>query len=159
MTVVGSGAEKKPAASNSVGNGQAQAQQQQQPPTKKKKFMGLFSKANKCPSCGQKLHESWQECPYCGWGKSGGAPAAGGGGLVAPSSSGGGKQRTVALEIGAGIPGSDAGVIGWFIPLEGKSTGELFQLKGRVTVGSSSDNDIALDGYTSISVQQHPSRR
>ena len=75
VTVVGSGAEKKPAASNSVGNGQAQAQQQQQPPTKKKKFMGLFSKSNKCPSCGQKLHESWQECPYCGWGKSGGCGA------------------------------------------------------------------------------------
>src|SRR5437899_12772624 len=26
--------------------------------------MGLFSKKKKCPSCGEKLHASWDQCPY-----------------------------------------------------------------------------------------------
>src|SRR4051794_30289061 len=39
----------------------------------KKKGWSLFGKKVACESCGQKLHPSWDECPYCGWKK--GTPA------------------------------------------------------------------------------------
>ena len=132
----------------------------------KKWKMGLFG-GKKCPSCGKGLHKSWEECPYCGYGKAGGAPAGGaaaggpsaaagspGGspmaaGPAAPAASGG-KQRTMALDLNAAAPVGDS-MIGWFIPLEGKLSGDLYQLKGRVTVGTSPDNDIPLTEYASIS--------
>ncbi|MSP60327.1 MAG: FHA domain-containing protein [Myxococcales bacterium] len=117
------------------------------PQAARPKKMGLFGGKKKCPGCGQKLHASWEECPYCGWGK---AAAPGG----APSPSPGGKQRTVSMDLNAagGMGGGIAnGVVGWFIPLEGKQMGELFQLKGRVSVGSSSDNDVVMVDCPSIS--------
>src|SRR5437870_2380913 len=40
-----------------------------------KKKMGLFSKKVACEGCGQKLHPSWDECPYCGFKKGQGAAA------------------------------------------------------------------------------------
>src|SRR4051812_6156713 len=49
-------------AGQSGAGGGAQAPQ----PRKKKAKMGLFSKKKKCPSCGEKLHLSWDQCPYCG---------------------------------------------------------------------------------------------
>jgi hypothetical protein len=116
--------------------------------------MGLFSKKKKCPQCGAKLHASWDECPYCGFGRAGGAPA---GAASAPMPSAGVKQRTVAMNIGGGgggggVSGSMSdGLIGWFIPLEGRQSGELFQLRGRVTVGTSDDNDIVMQDSPSIS--------
>jgi pSer/pThr/pTyr-binding forkhead associated (FHA) protein len=67
------------------------------------------------------------------------------------------KQRTVAMNIGGGgggggVSGSMSdGLIGWFIPLEGRQSGELFQLRGRVTVGTSDDNDIVMQDSPSIS--------
>lgn len=143
-----------------------------QPPAKAK--MGLFSKKKKCPSCGQKLHESWTECPYCGWGKGaaaqGGQPAGGGypqgggyppqgggypvpsgyppagqGGYGAPAPSGG-KQRTMALDLNAPAPVGPVsdGMIGWLIPLEGKMAGELFQVKGRSVVGTAPDCSLCV---------------
>jgi hypothetical protein len=102
---------------------------------KKKAKMGLFSKKKACPSCGEKLHVSWDQCPYCGAGA--GAPA------QAPAPTGGGKpQRTMAMDLGGGAPGSGAG--GWLVPLEGPQTGELFQLKGRAVVGTAADCDVVL---------------
>lgn len=101
--------------------------------------MGLFSKKKKCPACGQKLHSSWEECPFCGWGKGGGAPTA------APPSSGV-KQRTMAMDVGAAMapgPASDQ-FVGWFIPLEGRQKGELLQIKGRITVGTAQDCGIVV---------------
>src|SRR4051812_40126583 len=69
-----------------------------------KQKMGLFSKKKKCPSCGEKLHASWDQCPYCGWSEAAGAGA--GAAPAAASQSGGGggggggggspKMRTVA---------------------------------------------------------------
>ncbi len=135
-----------------VGGGRGQAQPAApvaaapaaQPARPKK--MGLFGGKKKCPGCGQKLHASWDECPYCGWGKN--AAAAGGAPAAAPAP--GGKQRTMALDLGSGGAVS-GGIIGWFIPLEGRQAGELFQLQGRVSVGSAPDNDIVMADSPSIS--------
>src|ERR1700743_345104 len=63
----------------------------------KKAKMGLFSKKKKCPSCGEKLHASWDQCPYCGWSEAPGAPAAA---APAPAAGGGGKMRTMAIDMG-----------------------------------------------------------
>lgn len=98
--------------------------------------MGLFSKKKKCPACGQKLHASWEECPYCGWGR--------GGAQMAPAPTPGIKQRTMAMDASAAMaPGPvSEQFIGWFIPLEGKQTGELLPIKGRTTVGTAPDCGI-----------------
>ena len=115
--------------------------------------MGLFgSKKAACESCGQKLHPSWDECPYCGWKKGqpaggGGSVAAGGGGAAAaagaPPSA---PARTMALDMsGGGAVGAGAGMLGWFIPLEGPRVGELIELRGRVTVGKSGDNNVVIE--------------
>ncbi len=109
----------------------------------KPKKMGLFGGKKKCPGCGQKLHATWEECPYCGWGKAQ-QPVA------APAAPSGGKQRTVALDLGAGqAPGT--GMVSWLVPLEGKQTGELFTIKRRASLGSATDNDIVLVDAPSIS--------
>jgi len=147
VKLVGSGANNAQAAAP---NAPAPAAQ----PAKPVK-MGLFGKKKKCPSCGQKLHSTWEECPYCGWGTNKAPQAAA---ASAPMPSGGGKQRTVALDLGGGggakgVGGGAVvdGIVGWFIPLEGKQAGELFQLRGRVTVGTSDDNDIVMADTPSIS--------
>lgn len=100
---------------------------------KAKKKMGLFGKKKKCGSCGEKLHPSWDQCPYCGAG--GEQPAA----AAPPAPS---HNRTVALDMGASAGGHAA--IGWLVPLEGEQTGELFQLKGRCVVGTAPDCDVVL---------------
>src|ERR1700690_4048385 len=46
--------------------GQAKAAQDKAKAGKKK--MGLFSKKKVCEGCGQKLHPSWDQSPYCGAG-------------------------------------------------------------------------------------------
>src|ERR1700742_238322 len=51
--------------------------------------MGLFSKKKQCPSCGEKLHASWDQCPYCGWTEAA-APAAA---AQAPAASRGQPQQ------------------------------------------------------------------
>ena len=120
-------------------------------------FAKLFGGGRKCPSCNQKMHASWTECPFCGWGKQGGQGQGGnqggqmpnfnGPGMNAPMPSGGGKQHTMALDLGAPMvpaPQSDS-FVGWFIPLEGGQTGELFQIKGRTTIGKSPDCQIVLN--------------
>jgi hypothetical protein len=109
----------------------------------RKAKMGLFSKKKKCPSCGEKLHVSWDLCPYCGYG----APAGGGGQRTqalsaGPSGGTGGKGRTMALD--ASSSGGGAGGVGWLVPLDGPETGELFQLKGRCVIGTSSDCDVVV---------------
>ncbi len=110
---------------------------------KKKAKMGLFSKKKKCPGCGEKLHASWDQCPYCGWAE--------GAAVSAPSPSGGGdgKARTMAIDMGAQAGGGGAAV-GWLVPLEGPQSGELFQLKHRCVVGTAPDCDVVLrDGSIS----------
>ena len=62
-------------------------------------------------------------------------------GSGAPASSG--PQRTMALDINA-VPGMASGIVGWLIPLEGSKALELFELKGKVTVGKSPDNHIVV---------------
>ena len=104
------------------------------------KKMGLFSSKKKCPGCGEKLHASWDQCPYCGWSE---APAAAAPVVAAPAPSGGGKMRTMAIDAAAG--GGPAGNnVGWLVPLEGPQTGELFQLKGRAVVGTAPDCDVVM---------------
>ncbi|HEX9104468.1 MAG TPA: hypothetical protein VF997_19790, partial [Polyangia bacterium] len=108
---------------------------------KKAAKMGLFSKKKKCPSCGEKLHASWDQCPYCGWSEApapvAAAPAAGGGG--------GGKMRTMAIDMGGGGGGAVQGAgVGWLVPLDGPQSGELFQLKGRAVVGTAADCDAVM---------------
>src|SRR5262245_58757353 len=68
---------------------------------KKNSKMGLFSKKKKCPSCSEKLHASWDQCPYCGWSEGAAAPAAAA--PAAPAAGGGGgKMRTMAIDMGGG---------------------------------------------------------
>jgi hypothetical protein len=111
---------------------------------KKAAKMGLFSKKKKCPSCAEKLHASWDQCPYCGWSEAPGAPvaaaaAAGGGGQ------GQGKMRTMAIDMGGGGGGAVQGSgVGWLVPVDGPQSGELFQLKGRAVVGTATDCDVVL---------------
>ena len=109
----------------------------------KKAKMGLFSKKKKCPSCGEKLHASWDQCPYCGWSEAPGAPVAA---APAPAAGGGGgKMRTMAIDMGGGGGASVQGSgVGWLVPLDGPQAGELFQLKGRAVVGTAADCDAIM---------------
>jgi hypothetical protein len=145
------GGEAKGVASKAKGaGGQAQAAAQSaskvKPQSQPKRKMGWFSKKRKCDGCGQKLHPSWQECPYCGYGK---AAAPGPVGGAAPA--GGAPQRTMALDTGSAAP-AGTGMIGWFIPLEGSRMGELITLRGRVSVGAAPDNDVVI---TEASISGH----
>src|SRR6478609_6617490 len=95
---------------------------------KKASKMGLFSKKKKCPGCNEKLHASWDQCPYCGWSEAA-APAAAGPVAAAPAASGGGgKMKTMAIDAGSVSAAAGNGV-GWLVPLDGPQSGELFQLK------------------------------
>jgi len=131
-----SGKEAMQKAGGASGQG---AGQQGQP---KKAKMGLFSKKKKCPGCGEKLHVSWDQCPYCGWAA---------GAVSAPALSGGeGKSRTMAIDMGAQAGGGGSAAVGWLVPLEGPQSGELFQLKHRSVVGTAADCDVVLrDGSIS----------
>src|SRR5579883_3249136 len=132
------GAEAKGAAAGARAAGAPKSKVQQANGSAAKAKMSWFSRKKKCQGCGQKLHPSWTECPYCGFGKAGAPSAATGSAQAA-----GGAQRTVALDTGAAAP-AGTGIIGWFVPLDGALAGELFPLKGRVTVGSAPDNDIVI---------------
>jgi hypothetical protein len=112
-----------------------------------KKKMGLFSKKKKCDGCGQKLHVSWDQCPYCGASVGAGqaAPPPQQPVMAAPMPQGGGKQKTMAINIGGSeqiVTGSSGS--GWLVPLEGPQTGELFSLGSRAIVGTSPDCTIVL---------------
>jgi hypothetical protein len=110
------------------------------PGQKKAAKMGLFSKKKKCPSCGEKLHASWDQCPYCGWSESPSAPVA----AAAPVQAAPGKpMRTMAIDAGAAGVSQGSGV-GWLVPLDGPQSGELFQLKGRAIVGTAPDCDVVM---------------
>lgn len=104
------------------------------------KKMGLFSKKKKCPSCNEKLHASWDQCPYCGWSEAPGPVAA----APAPAAGGGGKMRTMAIDMGGGGGAVQGSGVGWLVPLDGPQTGELFQLKGRAVVGTAADCDAIM---------------
>jgi hypothetical protein len=116
-----------------------QAQQGAQAAQSKKGKMGLFSKKKACPSCGQKLHPSWDQCPFCGYGSAAPAPEPA---AAAPAPAP--KMRTMALDTGAASSGPVGSSVGWLVPLEGPMAGELFQLKGRVIVGSKDDCDVCI---------------
>jgi hypothetical protein len=125
----GAVAQKAKSGAAAAGNGQ-----------KKAAKMGLFSKKKKCPSCGEKLHVSWDQCPYCGWSEAPGAPAA-----AAPApTGGGGKMRTMAIDMGGGGGAVQGSGVGWLVPLDGPQAGELFQLKGRAVVGTAADCDAIM---------------
>jgi len=111
---------------------------------KKAAKMGLFSKKKKCPSCGEKLHASWDQCPYCGWSEQPGA-GAGAAPVSAPPAGGGAqpKMRTMAMDAPSMGVATGNGV-GWLVPLDGPQTGELFQLKGRAIVGTAPDCDVVM---------------
>lgn len=128
-------------AAGQVSGAAKKAQGAAQTGKKGKNKMGLFSSKKKCPGCGEKLHASWDQCPYCGWSEAPGAAAAP---VAAPAPSpGGGKMRTMAIDASAG--GGPAGNnVGWLVPLEGPQTGELFQLKGRAVVGTAADCDVVM---------------
>ncbi len=106
----------------------------------KKKKNGLFSKKKVCESCGQKTEPSWDQCPYCGAG--GAQPEAP---IAAPQPSSSPKARTMALDTGAAAAGPISSNVGWLVPLDGLQVGELFQLKGRCTVGKAPDCDVVLN--------------
>ena len=111
---------------------------------KKAAKMGLFSKKKKCPSCNEKLHASWDQCPYCGWSEAPGAPVAAAAPARCGGGGGGGKMRTMAIDMGGGGGAVQGSGIGWLVPLDGPQTGELFQLKGRAVVGTAADCDAIM---------------
>ena len=119
--------------------GQAQAARDQAKAGKKK--MGLFSKKKVCESCGQKLHASWDQCPYCG----AGGKAADQAPIAAPAPTPSVKARTMAIAAAAGGSTPIGSAVGWLVPLDGPQTGELFQLKGRCVVGKAPDCDVVLN--------------
>jgi hypothetical protein len=125
----------------------ADAQKSAQAGQQKAGKMGLFSKKKKCPSCGEKLHASWDQCPYCGWSEAA-APAAaagGGGAAAAPAPSpAGGKMRTMAIDAQSTGGGKSGAAVGWLVPLDGPQAGELFPLKGRAVIGTAADCDVIL---------------
>ena len=106
-----------------------------------KKKMGLFSKKKVCESCGQKLHPSWDQCPYCGAGGKAPEPAA----AAAPAPTPSPKMRTMAIDAAAQGTTPIGSAVGWLVPLDGPQTGELFQLKGRCIVGKAPDCDVVLN--------------
>lgn len=106
--------------------------------------MGLFAKKKKCPSCGEKLHASWDQCPYCGWSEAPAPVAAAAVSAPAPSPGGGGKMRTMAIDAPSGGGAVSSSGIAWLVPLDGPQTGELFQLKGRAVVGTAPDCDAVM---------------
>ncbi len=143
---VGGAAGKAKAVQGKVKGAQDQAQGVAGKVPKKK--MGLFSKKKKCESCGQKLHVSWDQCPYCGASVGAAnvqAPAPQQPVMAAPMPSSGGKQKTMAINIGGAeqiVTGTSGS--GWLVPLEGPQTGELFQLGARAIVGTAPDCNIVL---------------
>ncbi len=141
--VGGLGAEAKGAVGG-VGVGGAAGAKAKKKKVKKK--MGLFSKKKKCPSCGAKLHASWDTCPDCGWGEKKAAAPAAAAPMAAPQVSSGGKARTVSINVGPGGPGGGTNPgIGWLVPLEGEMVGELLQLKSqKTTVGSRPECDVVV---------------
>lgn len=121
-------------------NAQGQAQAAGTAAQEKKGMFGFFSKKKKCPSCGQKLHASWDTCPYCGFGEK--APQAA---AAAPAPTPAVKQRTMAIDMSKEqVQRSTSSGVGWLVPLEGQQQGEVLQVKGRTTVGTSSDCDLVL---------------
>lgn len=117
---------------------QGQAQAAGAAAQEKKGMFGFFSKKKKCPGCGQKLHPSWDVCPYCGFGEK--APAA----AAAPAPTPAVKQRTMAIDMNAKVERSTSAGVGWLVPMEGQQQGEVLQVKGRTTVGTGSDCDLVL---------------
>ena len=133
--------------------GQQYAQQAGQQAGKvPKKKMGLFSRKKKCVSCGQKLHPSWDQCPYCG------APANAPPPMQQqmavqpvmaqpmPMPQPGGKMRTMAIDVGgASVMVTGQAGSGWIVPLDGPQAGELFPLTaGRCVVGTAPDCNVVL---------------
>ena len=122
------------------------------PPTPMRKAkMGLFSKKKKCPSCREKLHASWDLCPYCGYGAQATGPAPQQGGHprtqalnVSLGGGGGAKGRTMALDGAQGSVSGHGGAVGWLVPLEGPQTGELFQLSGRCVIGTAPECEVIM---------------
>ena len=106
--------------------------------------MGLFSKKKKCPGCGEKLHASWDQCPYCGWSEGPAAPGPAAAAAAPAPAPAGGKMRTMAIDAGAGGGATQGSGVGWLVPLDGPQTGELFQLKGRAVVGTATDCDVVM---------------
>jgi Inner membrane component of T3SS, cytoplasmic domain len=115
-----------------------------------KKKMGLFSKKKKCAGCGQKLHASWDQCPYCGAAVNAPPPQAVQAAPVMaapmPSPQGGGKMKTMAIDVGGGaVMVSGQAGSGWLVPLDGPQTGELFALTaGRCVVGTAPDCNVVV---------------
>ncbi len=134
------GAEGKAAAQKANAARKAKKDAPKKP--KKKWSMGLFGKKKSCESCGQKLHPSWDQCPYCG---AGGEQAAAPVAEAAPVQTGPAqKMKTMSMDTG-GQAGPSGSNIGWLVPLEGPQAGELYSLKGRAIVGSAQGCDVVLN--------------
>jgi hypothetical protein len=114
----------------------------------RKPKMGLFSKKKKCPNCREKLHVSWDLCPYCGFGAPAAAPMGPGGHprTQALDVQGFGvKGRTMALDAPAGDARPRGGGVGWLVPLEGPQSGQLFQLANRSIIGTAPECEVVVD--------------
>ena len=122
---------------------------------KKAAKMGLFSKKKKCPSCGEKLHASWDQCPYCGWSEAPGAPAA------ARGSGAGGRRRRrrcgrwpSTWAAAAAAPCRAPASAGW-CRSTGRRPASCSSSRGARVVGTAADCDVVHEG----SVDQRPPRR
>ncbi len=139
------------------GFGQAPGQPQfvqpspQAAPLTQKKKMSFWPWSKKiCIRCSQKLHKTWDQCPYCGQGQNAPLlPANPPPAAPAPPPKPAGPARTIAMDaaaIDAPILGAtDRGEnIAWLVPLDGMLTGELLQIKGRSIIGTAEASDIRL---------------
>lgn len=127
---------------------------------KKKMSWWPWSKKT-CPRCNNKLHKSWDACPFCGLAQGGGGQMQPGQfpgqpgqmqpgqfpgqpgqfqGPVPGQQPPGGPMRTLAMnvdQLNAPITSNREGSnVAWLVPLDGPQTGELFQFSGRAIVGS-----------------------
>jgi len=143
-------------------NGQPQQNPQAAQPSQKKKMSFWPWSKKTCIRCSQKLHKTWDQCPYCGQsqnapvlpgapGQPGGAAAPAGPGaappLASPAPTPGMPQKTIAMDVaainapllGTGDRGEN---VAWLVPLDGALTGELLQIKAKSIIGTGDGCDI-----------------
>ena len=103
------------------------------PPIRTKGFW-IFKKKF-CTQCEQQLDRSWDACPYCAQISQQAASA--------PKKLQALKTQAFVLD-SAGGPGSMQ-LLGWLVPLQGSSKGELFTLAPVTIIGTTPDCNICLN--------------
>ena len=88
-----------------------------------------------CIRCNQKLHKSWDQCPYC---QQIAAQV-----VAAPATKQAMKTQAFVMDASGG-PGS-LQLLGWIVPLQGSQRGELFTLAPVTSIGTDPKCNIVLN--------------